>query len=115
MLDQVAWLSGKPRGPTEWIAPGLKLVKSPAQVLHDTAGGALTAPGTWPISISAVLARDLATLGVHSGQDIASDKVVWVVRLVGQMPRAGGPPGPDGYGDVLVVGDEFVETRWTSP
>ncbi len=115
VLDQVAWLNGKAQGPTEWIAPGLDPVESPTKILHDTAGGVLTAPDTWPISISAVLARDMATLGVNADQDIAPDKVVWVVRLAGRMPREGGPPGPDGYGEVLVVSDEILSTHWTSP
>lgn len=117
VLDQVAWLSGKAQGPAESIDPKIRTLigTSPAQFLRDTAGGALTGPGTWPISISAVLARDIGTLGVDTDQDIAPDKVVWVVRLVGREPREGGPPGPDGYGEVLVVSDEIVSTHWTSP
>ena len=114
VLDQVAWLNGTVRGPTVWIAPDLKVVRSPEQVLAETSGGALVATGTWPISISAVLGRELGTLGVVASQSPASHVVFWVVRLVGRQP-GGGPSDVAGYGYVLIVGDRAIETTWTSP
>lgn len=112
VLDQVAWFDGKALGPAEWIAqPDLKPVESPQQVLQETASGALVAPGTWPIAISGILARDLPLLGIVSDRVSPSLDVVWVVRLVGREP--GVEEGPEGSGYVIVRDGQIVETVWT--
>lgn len=112
VLDQIAWVDGSSQGPAEWIAqPDLKPVESPQQVLRETAGGVLVAPGTWPISISGILARDLPSLGIVSDRIPPSLDVVWVVRLVGREP--GVDEGPQGSGYVIVRDGQIVETVWT--
>jgi hypothetical protein len=116
-LEQVAWLNGAAQKPAEWIAPGLVPQRSAQQVLRETDGGAFIAPGTWPISISAVRFGDLATIGIASGQSgdpRDPDPIVWAVRMAGLQP---GAPTANGYGWTLVddATGQDIEGAWTSP
>jgi hypothetical protein len=117
-LEQVAWLDGKGQGPTVWVAPGLVPKRTAQRALTETDVGPLARPGTWAISISAVIRRDLPAIGleaIDAGPTTDPDAVVWAVRLVGQEP--GAVSSANGYGWALVDDGtgSLLATRWTLP
>ncbi len=116
-LEQVAWLNGTAQKPAEWVAPGIVPQRTSEQILRETDGGVFVAPGTWPISISAVRFGDLATIGIvtgSSGDQRDPGSVVWAVRMVGLQP---GEPTTNGFGWTLVddLTGQDIEGSWASP
>lgn len=97
VLDQVAWLDGAGQPPNVWIEPGI----APTRGLDDVLkiAGPIRLGRTWTISISAVDATQLRTIGSSMTTDAKG--VVWLIRMVGSDPLDPNS-GPNGWGTILV-------------
>ena len=97
VLDQVAWVDGADQPPSVWIEPGIKPIRGLDDVL--TVAGPIQTGRTWTISISAVSAADLRSIGSSLTTDVKG--IVWLIRLTGSDPLDPNS-GPNGWGTILV-------------
>lgn len=112
VLDQVAWLDGADQPAATWIEPGIQPARDAQSALAIAIAGGLSTDRTWAISVSARHAREMGYLFAGLG----GDPIVWVVRLVGANPLAGGG-GLPAWGSIVVndANGTIIDTTWTSP
>jgi hypothetical protein len=110
VLDQVAWVDGAGQPAAVYIEPGIKPTLTPETALR--VAGPIQTGQTWTISMSAVRANDLATIGSTATTDAAG--IVWLIRLTGKNPLDP-TSGPNGWGTILVeeATGQF-STDWTN-